>query len=110
MHPPPLTSSFARQGGLDGPALSCSRVEVPGGPAFSLHRGIRTKVTDANVKPREPVLFCGLASKEIVALRPDSNTFSEQVWVCLCCAFVLGAGVQLATVLLSAYALSSHTH
>lgn len=57
---------------------------------FSLQRGIRSKVTDVNDKPREPVLFCGLASKEISALRPDTLTFSQQVrcmmmgcgWIC----------------------------
>jgi hypothetical protein len=69
----------AQGGGLEGPQLACARLEVPGGPVFSLHRGIRTKVTDANVKPREPVLFCGLAAKEVVALRPDTLAFSEQV-------------------------------
>lgn len=52
---------------------------MAGGPVFSLQRGIKTKVTDKNVKPREPVLFCGLAGKEITALRPDTLTFSEQV-------------------------------
>lgn len=64
---------------LTGPHLQCSRMEVAGGPVFSLQRGIKTKITDANVKPREPVLFCGLASKEITALRPDTLTFSQQV-------------------------------
>jgi hypothetical protein len=54
-------------------------MEVAGGPVFSLQRGIKTKVTDVNVKPREPVLFCGLAAKEITALRPDTLTFSQQV-------------------------------
>jgi hypothetical protein len=54
-------------------------MEVAGGPVFSLHRGIKTKVTDVNVKPPEPVLFCGLAAKEITALRPDTLAFSQQV-------------------------------
>jgi len=66
-------------GDLNGPKLQCSREEVAGGPVFSLQRGIKTKVTDKNVKPREPVLFCGLAAKEITALRPDTLTFSEQM-------------------------------
>lgn len=50
---------------------------------FSLKRGAGTKVTDVNVKPREPVLFCGTAAKEITALRPDTLTFDQQVrcWV-----------------------------
>lgn len=46
---------------------------------FSLKRGAGTKVTDVNVKPREPVLFCGTAAKEITALRPDTLTFDQQV-------------------------------
>lgn len=70
---------FLLQGDLSGPQLQCSRMEVSGGPVFSLQRGIKTKVTDVNVKPREPVLFCGLAAKEITALRPDTLTFSQQV-------------------------------
>lgn len=50
---------------------------------FSLKRGAGTKVTDVNVKPREPVLFCGTAAKEITALRPDTLTFDQQVgcWI-----------------------------
>lgn len=67
------------QGDLNGPQLQCSRMEVPGGPVFSLQRGIKTKITDVNAKPREPVLFCGTAAKEITALRPDTLTFSQQV-------------------------------
>ena len=78
---------------LTGPHLQCSRMEVAGGPVFSLQRGIKTKITDANVKPREPVLFCGLASKEITALRPDTLTFSQQVRGCA----HVGVGRGLAT-------------
>lgn len=70
---------MALQGDLDGPQLQCTRMEVSGGPVFSLLRGIKTKVTDVNVKPRDPVLFCGLAAKEISALHPDTLTFSQQV-------------------------------
>ncbi len=72
-------SALHMQCDLTGPQLQCSRMEVAGGPVFSLQRGIKTKITDVNVKPREPVLFCGLASKEITALRPDTLTFSQQV-------------------------------
>lgn len=55
-----------------------SKVEVAGGPVFSLHPGMKPQITDANTKPR-PVIFCGLAAKEIAAWQPDSLKFNEQV-------------------------------
>jgi hypothetical protein len=45
---------------------------------FSLHPAMKPKITDGKAKPR-PVMFCGLAAKDIAAWQPDSLTFNEQV-------------------------------
>jgi len=61
-----------------GPQVTATKVEVAGGPVFSLHPAMKPKITDGKAKPR-PVMFCGLAAKDIAAWQPDSLTFNEQV-------------------------------
>jgi hypothetical protein len=68
------------QGDQDaGTKLLCTKVEVSGGPVFSLHPGFKPKIKDPNTKQTRPVVYCGLAAKEIAAWQPDALKFSEQV-------------------------------
>jgi hypothetical protein len=62
-----------------GIKLLCTKVEVAGGPVFSLHPGFKPKIKDPNTKQSRPVVYCGLAAKEIAAWQPDALKFSEQV-------------------------------
>ncbi|WIA08698.1 hypothetical protein OEZ85_008123 [Tetradesmus obliquus] len=62
-----------------GTKLLCTKVEVAGGPVFSLHPGFKPKIKDPNTKQSRPVVYCGLAAKEIAAWQPDALQFSEQV-------------------------------
>jgi hypothetical protein len=62
-----------------GTKLLCTKVEVAGGPVFSLHPGFKPKIKDPNTKQSRPVVYCGLAAKEIAAWQPDALKFSEQV-------------------------------
>jgi hypothetical protein len=64
-----------------GTKLLCTKVEVAGGPVFSLHPGFKPKIKDPNTKQSRPVVYCGLAAKEIAAWQPDALKFSEQVGI-----------------------------
>lgn len=59
--------------------LQCVKVDVAGGPVFSLQRGVTPKIVDPNVKMSKPVVYLGLAAKEITAWQPDQLTFNDKV-------------------------------
>jgi len=48
---------------------------------FSLHPAMKPKITDSKAKPR-PVMFCGLAAKDIAAWQPDSPQLSTTRYAC----------------------------
>lgn len=63
----------------EGPRLQCVKMDVTGGPVFSLQQGIKPKFVDPNTKQAKPVIYLGLAAKEIAAWQPDQLTFNDKV-------------------------------